>query len=134
MNEWFNAACFSAPPTGELGNLGRDTLQGPGFWNFDFAVMKNTRVTERLTAQLRVEAFNIFNHPDFALPNASLFTLSANRYRHSQPAGRPDHEHRQRTAANSICIEISVLGMQKFTDSQREVTALAGHGRRGNSC
>jgi hypothetical protein len=40
-------------------------------------VMKNTRVTEKLTAQLRVEAFNIFNHPDFALPNASLFTLSA---------------------------------------------------------
>jgi hypothetical protein len=77
VNEWFNAACFSAPPAGELGNLGRDTLQGPGFWNFDFAVMKNTRVTERLTAQLRVEAFNIFNHPDFALPNASLFTLSA---------------------------------------------------------
>ena len=76
VNEWFNAACFSAPPAGELGNLGRDTLKGPGFWNFDLAVMKNTRVTEKLTAQLRIEAFNIFNHPDFALPNASLFTLS----------------------------------------------------------
>jgi hypothetical protein len=76
VNEWFNTACFSAPPAGELGDLGRDTLKGPGFWNFDFAVMKNTRVTEKLTAQLRVEAFNIFNHPDFALPNTSLFTLS----------------------------------------------------------
>jgi len=77
VNDWFNSACFTAPPNGELGNLGRNTLFGPGFWNLDFAVMKNTRVTEKLTAQFRVEAFNIFNHPDFDLPNPSLFTLGA---------------------------------------------------------
>jgi hypothetical protein len=77
VNDWFNAACFTAPPNGELGNLGRNTLFGPDFWDLDFAVMKNTRVTEKLTAQFRVEAFNIFNHPDFDLPNPSLFTLGA---------------------------------------------------------
>jgi outer membrane receptor protein involved in Fe transport len=78
VHEWFNTACFSAPPNGELGNLGRNTLIGPGFWDLDFAVMKNTKVNERLTVQFRVEAFNIFNHPDFDLPNTNLFTLGAN--------------------------------------------------------
>jgi hypothetical protein len=77
VNDWFNAACFAAPPNGELGTLGRNTLIGPGFWDLDFAVMKNTRITEKLTAQFRVEAFNIFNHPDFNSPNPSLFTLGA---------------------------------------------------------
>ncbi len=77
VNDWFNTACFAAPPNGALGNLGRNTLIGPGFWGLDFAVMKNTRIRETVTLQFRVEAFNIFNHPDFDLPNASLFTLSA---------------------------------------------------------
>jgi outer membrane receptor protein involved in Fe transport len=77
VNDWFDAACFTAPPNGELGTLGRDTLIGPGFWDLDFAVMKNTRITEKLSAQFRVEAFNIFNHADFTPPNPSLFTLGA---------------------------------------------------------
>jgi hypothetical protein len=77
VRDWFNAACFSAPPTGELGNLGRNTLTGPDFRGLDFAVMKNTRVKERLTVQFRAEVFNILNHPDFDLPNGSLFTLGA---------------------------------------------------------
>ncbi len=77
VNDWFNTACFAAPPAGELGNLGRNTLVGPGFWDLDFAVMKNTRLSEKLTVQFRAEAFNLFNHPDFDLPNGSLFTLSA---------------------------------------------------------
>jgi hypothetical protein len=77
VNNWFNAACFAAPPNGELGNLGRDTLTGPGFWDLDLAVMKNTRIGERLTTQFRVEAFNIFNHPDLGLPSGSMFTLAA---------------------------------------------------------
>jgi hypothetical protein len=76
VNEWFNTACFSAPPNGELGNLGRNTLIGPGFWDLDLAVMKNTRIGEKLSVQFRVEAFNIFNHPDFDLPNPNLFTLA----------------------------------------------------------
>jgi hypothetical protein len=77
VNNWFNAACFAAPPNGELGNLGRDTLTGPGFWGLDLAVMKNTKMGERLTSQFRVEVFNILNHPDFGLPSGSLFTLGA---------------------------------------------------------
>ena len=43
-------------------------MVGPGFHNFVFSVLKNTRVGERINVQFRVEFFNITNHPNFALP------------------------------------------------------------------
>jgi hypothetical protein len=68
---YINPAAF-ASPAGPDGNLGRDAVYGPGFWNLDFSVSKNTRLTERLTLQLRTEFFNIFNHPQFALPGGVI--------------------------------------------------------------
>jgi len=57
----------------QLTSLGRDQLYGPGFWNVDFSVTKNTNLTERIVLQfLRVEFFNIFNHPNFALPGGVI--------------------------------------------------------------
>jgi hypothetical protein len=64
---YLNSAAF-AFPAGNFGDLGRDEVYGPGFWNVDFSLTKDTKLTERLTLQLRAEAFNIFNHPQFALP------------------------------------------------------------------
>jgi hypothetical protein len=75
---WFDPTAFTMQPLGENGNLGRDTLVGPGFWQADIALNKNTRITERLSAQFRAELFNIFNHPDFGLPNAGVFLLQPN--------------------------------------------------------
>ncbi len=66
---YLNGAAFSQPPAGTFGNLGRNAIFGPKFWNVDFAVTKSTRIFERLTLQARAEFFNIFNHPNFALPN-----------------------------------------------------------------
>ncbi len=66
---YLNGAAFSQPPVGTFGNLGRNAIFGPKFWNVDFAVTKSTRIFERLTLQARAEFFNIFNHPNFALPN-----------------------------------------------------------------
>jgi hypothetical protein len=54
---------------GSFGNLGRNAIYGPHFWSVDFAVSKDTQIFERLNLQLRAEFFNIFNHPNFALPN-----------------------------------------------------------------
>ena len=51
-----------------FGNLGRNVLTGPGFINTDFAVLKNTKLSERLHLQLRAEIFDIFNHPSFGQP------------------------------------------------------------------
>jgi hypothetical protein len=66
---YLNGAAFADPPFGTFGNLGRNAIYGPRFWNLDFAMTKNTAITERLNLQLRAEFFNIFNHPNFALPN-----------------------------------------------------------------
>ena len=69
---YLNANAFSQPPQGTFGDLGRDSVFGPGYRNLDFSVTKNTRIFERLNLQLRAEFFNILNHPNFALPNGEV--------------------------------------------------------------
>jgi hypothetical protein len=54
------------------GNLGRNTFTGPGWWNLDFSVMKDTKITESKTLQLRAEFFNIFNAVTFGYPGNYL--------------------------------------------------------------
>jgi len=58
--------CISG--TRHFGSLGRNSLRGPSFQEFNFSVFKNTAITERVTLQLRAEFFNLFNHPNFANP------------------------------------------------------------------
>jgi len=65
-------AVTAADPYGYFGDLGRDQVYGPGFWDIDFSVTKNFRLREGLTLQFRAEFFNIFNHPNFASPNNVL--------------------------------------------------------------
>ena len=55
-----------------FGNLGRNVIIGPGFSNLDFAVVKNTKITERLTWQLRADAFDLLNQANFGQPNSTL--------------------------------------------------------------
>ncbi|HYL92006.1 MAG TPA: carboxypeptidase regulatory-like domain-containing protein [Alphaproteobacteria bacterium] len=61
-------ATFATPAPGTFGNLGRNAIVGPTFKNLDLALIKNTKVTERLTAQFRVDTFNLFNHPNYGQP------------------------------------------------------------------
>jgi len=51
-----------------FGNLGRNAITGPGFSNFDFALLKNTKITEVVSGQLRFDAFDLFNQVNFANP------------------------------------------------------------------
>jgi hypothetical protein len=71
--QWINSSCFTLEPVGTLGNVGRNTLVGPRFFNLDFSLIKNTRITERVSAQFRAEFFNIANITDFVNPGASLY-------------------------------------------------------------
>ncbi len=63
--------------TRHFGNEGRDSLHGPTYKQWDFALYKNTAITERLNLQLRADIFNILNHPNFANPFLPAYIADA---------------------------------------------------------
>jgi len=69
-NLYFSCAAFVPPTTGY--GLPRNFFRGPGRTNLDLALAKTTGITERLNAEFRVEAFNVFNHAEFANPDVNL--------------------------------------------------------------
>jgi hypothetical protein len=75
-NQWFNPNAFIAPPStsGFAGNLGRDTYIGPGLGTWDFSVLKDTKIRERLSLQFRAEIFNLLDRANFNTPNLIAFT------------------------------------------------------------
>jgi hypothetical protein len=75
-NQWFNPAAFLAPPanSGFYGNVGRDTYIGPGLATWDFSVLKDTAIRERLRLQFRAEIFNLLDRANFNTPNLIVFT------------------------------------------------------------
>ena len=77
-SQWYNPAAFLAPPPGSgfYGNLGRDSLTGPGIATWDFSALKDTSIHERFNAQFRAEFFNILNRANFNTPNLVVFTPS----------------------------------------------------------
>jgi hypothetical protein len=67
---YLNAASFAPVPTSpasqgalRAGTLGRNAIRGVGTWNIDLALAKNTKISERTELQLRLDAFNVLNHP-----------------------------------------------------------------------
>jgi hypothetical protein len=77
---YFNPAAFSQAGLGMEGTANRRFFHGPGINNWDFAILKNTMLTEHLNLQFRAELFNIFNHAQFNTPTgiANSFAQVAN--------------------------------------------------------
>ena len=71
-SQWFNTSAFAFPAPGTFGNAGRNILDGPGFQNVNVSLVKNTNFSESVRLQFRAEAFNLFNHPNFNLPDIFL--------------------------------------------------------------
>jgi hypothetical protein len=69
---YLNPLAFSQPAFGTFGDLGRNSIYGPGYRDWDLSVTKETQLTEKLALQLRGEVFNVLNHPNFALPNHNI--------------------------------------------------------------
>jgi len=69
---WFNPGAFAFPAPGTFGNAGRNILDGPGYQNVNASLVKNTNLNERVNLQFRAEFFNLFNHPNFNLPDNFL--------------------------------------------------------------
>ena len=76
--EWFNVSAFQQlqpDPQGRFevfGNEGRNVVEGPGYFNWDFSAFKNIRVTESKEFQFRGELFNLLNHTNFRLPISDI--------------------------------------------------------------
>jgi len=77
---WFNPTAFAVPPPGQFGDAGRNILRGPGFAQFDLALQKDFQLREGIKIALGVEGYNLFNHPNFAVPSntQSPLTLGGN--------------------------------------------------------
>lgn len=86
VNDYIKLQCFVIPPVAtingvnyiQLGNVGRNSLTGPGLMDFDFSVVKNTkvpRVSETFNVQLRLDIFNLFNRANFNPPVTNEFIL-----------------------------------------------------------
>jgi hypothetical protein len=70
--EWLNPAAFAIPAAGTFGDAPRDVARGPGAWQIDIGVGKHIPLTERVRLEFRAEFFNIFNHPQYGLPQADF--------------------------------------------------------------
>jgi Carboxypeptidase regulatory-like domain len=67
---------FTEPCLGCVGNLGRNTFVGPGYWAVDTSIFKTFQLSERLRLQIRAEAFNVFNHTNFQLGSTEMASLN----------------------------------------------------------
>jgi hypothetical protein len=70
--EYFNTAAFTQAVIGTFGNVGRNTLRGPAFFDVDTSVFRNFNLTEKFRLQFRTEAFNTENRPNFQNPNSTV--------------------------------------------------------------
>jgi hypothetical protein len=77
---WFNPNAFALPAPGHFGNAGRNILNGPGFAQFDLALQKAFQLKEGTKITFGLGAYNLFNHPNFAVPSntQSPLTLGGN--------------------------------------------------------
>jgi hypothetical protein len=62
---WFNTCAFADPPLGSFGDVGRNTIESPGYVQWDFSAVKSFRTSERTNLEFRAEFFNILNHTNF---------------------------------------------------------------------
>ncbi|HWF45640.1 MAG TPA: hypothetical protein VG168_01435, partial [Bryobacteraceae bacterium] len=72
VREYFNTAAFTQAVIGTFGDVGRNSLRGPGLFDVDASIFKDFLLTERYHLQFRAEAFNIENRPNFNNPNATV--------------------------------------------------------------
>ena len=77
INQWVNPAAFSIPAAGTWGNAGAGIVEGPGLFQFDTALSKTIKITEGTKVSLRMEGFNVFNHPQLGTPNLNFSSLAA---------------------------------------------------------
>ena len=79
IQQYFNPSAFMLPPSGQFGNLGRNTMYGPGRYNLDSSLFRSFRLQERLNLQFRFELFNTLNHANLGGPVSNIGTATVGR-------------------------------------------------------
>lgn len=74
VNQWFNTAAFATPATGSFGNERRNSLIGPNWRDLDMSLGKTFLLPRGTSFEVRADAFNSFNHPNFSQPNSATGT------------------------------------------------------------
>jgi hypothetical protein len=72
LAEWINPAAFAVPAVGTFGDAPRNVARGPGAWQIDLGAAKRIQLGESGWLEFRSEFFNIFNHPQYGLPQATF--------------------------------------------------------------
>ena len=73
-DRWFNAAAFATPAAFTFGNVGRNTVFGPGMQTMDLGLMRTIAIGEKARVELRAESFNALNHSNWGTPNRFVNT------------------------------------------------------------
>jgi len=71
--QYFNRGCYTLQALGTEGNVGRNSIYGPGLVNIGFSILKRTKINEMLDSEFRAEFFNLLNRSNFGQPNANIF-------------------------------------------------------------
>jgi hypothetical protein len=72
IQNWYNVAAFAQPAAGTFGDERRNSLRGPDLSEVDFSLGKNFPIKEGIALQLRIDGYNVFNHPSFSNPNTGV--------------------------------------------------------------
>ncbi len=87
VSQWFDPSQFTLNPVGTFGNLGRNTAVGPRLINVNVALLKRTtihKISEHFNLEFRAEITNLFNHPNYGLPDQNLYNSGP-----TSPGGKP---------------------------------------------
>ena len=102
LGNWFNASAFAAPANGTYGTAGMNSLRGPGYVNEDLSIFRDLTLHDRLKLELRLEAFDLFNHPNLGQPNAAFGQGSFNTITSTVPTSGPGSNRVAQVAAKIL--------------------------------
>jgi hypothetical protein len=106
---WYNPACFAVPASGQMGNVGVNSLVGPGAWQVNFSPFKEfplTAIREGARIQIGANMVNLFNHPAYNRPINNLSAPTAGRITSTTYARGLNHDA---TGPRSIIFEGRII-------------------------
>jgi hypothetical protein len=77
---WFDTTAFARPTGVQFGNVGRNTMSGPGVVNLDLSLFRDFKLSERFNLQFRAESFNVSNTPHFANPDEDGADINSSNF------------------------------------------------------